>query len=88
MQELSSGLARAPHVDHWRVSNLGVMESTNQTRDDVPAVVKPVVRPIQISGHNTYRIQLELLTVRLAHFNASNLGNGVRLIGCLQRSGK
>jgi len=50
--------------------------------------VEVVVGTIQVGGHHGYVVGAVLEVVALAHLQTGYLGNGILLIGILQRAGK
>src|SRR5690242_15713175 len=89
MQELAPGLAASPDLNLRRPQNLGPVYLGKQRRNDVAAVkIVIVVRTIQIRGLSRDKIATILPPISRTHLQPRDLGNGVPLVGRLQRTGQ
>ena len=76
----------ADAVDVALVEQLGQMHLTDHGGHDVAGLeVEVVARAIQIGGHHGNEVGAVLQVEALAHLQTCNLGNGIRLVGVLQR---
>lgn len=65
------------------------MEATDERGQDVRVLrVEVVVRAIQVGGHGGDGVEAVLDAVGLAHLDAGDLGDGVPLVGGLERAGE
>ena len=63
------------------------MEPANESWEHMGVFrMKVVISSIQISRHGADEIAFILATISLAHFDASNLGEGVRFVGGFKRA--
>lgn len=89
MQEFPQRRARAPNDDLRGIGRLSLMEPTDQRGQDVRVLrVEVVLRAVEIGGHGRNGIEPMLDAVGLAHLDASDLGDGVPLVGGLERAGE
>ena len=71
------------------VDELSQVDLAHHGRHDMGVLeVEVVVGTIEVGGHDSDIVGAILQVVALAHLQACNLGNGVRLIGILQWSGE
>ena len=86
VQEFAHGCACAPDGNGRCLVDLGFMEATNQCRDDVGVFgVVVVTRPIEVGRHDAAVVHpvagAVLSVVAFAELDASDLGDGVGLVG-------
>ena len=86
VEELSSGVARAPHLDLGQAGLLSLVEPPHQGGQDMSVLqVEVVARPVQVGGHSRDEVVAVLTAVGLAQLDADDLGQGVALVGGFQR---
>ena len=89
MQKLPPHIPRPPNHNLLRPVHLGLMEPPNQRRQDMRILrVKIIPRPVKIRRHDGHKLGAVLTVVRLAHLDAGDLGDGIRLIRRFQRAGQ
>ena len=88
-EEFAPRRAGAPDRNACGAVDLGLVETPHQSRRNV-AVVRMIIvaGPIEIGRHHRDKIRAMLQPVRLAQFDAGDLGDRVPLIGRLQRAGQ
>ncbi len=87
--EVPAGHSRAPDRYRRCIAHLGLMHPAQQRRHDVRLFRTEVVpRPERVAGDNTDEADAVLRSVGSAEPNASELGQGVGLVGRLQRAGE
>jgi hypothetical protein len=89
VQELATRRARAPY-DRFALAALArFVELPNERGQHVRILqIEVVARPIQIGRHHRDRVEAVLPGVGLAQLHAGNLGDGIRLVGRLERAGQ
>ena len=89
VQEFAPRLAAAPHAEFACATLLGVVHAANQPGNDVRAAfAEIVVRPVKIGGQHAHGIEAVLAAVGLAHLDAGELGDGIGIVGGLERAGQ
>ena len=89
VQELPQRRARAPYDDLGGVARLGLVEPADERGQDVRVLrVEVVVRAVEVGGHGGDGVEAVLDAVCLAHLDAGDLGDGVPLVGGLERAGE
>ena len=89
MQELAARGAGAPHVHAGPVVLHGFLKLAEQGGHHVRAFqVVVVVGTVEVGGHHRDEVAAVLVAVGLAHLHARDFGNGVGLVGVLQRAGE
>lgn len=88
-QELATHRAGAPHFHGGRMGELGLVRLDDQGRHDMALhQVEIVARAIEIGRHDGDEVAAVLPAVGLAQLDAGDLGDGVPLVGRLQRAGE
>ena len=89
VEELALGSAGAPEGDAGCVVDLGLVEFANQRGQDVAAgEVEVVAGAVEVGGHDAEVAGAVLGVVGFAELDASDLGDGVGLVGVLQGAGE
>jgi hypothetical protein len=89
VEELSARLPRTPDREGLCAGRLGFVRLVQQGRDHVTrGRIEVVAWPVEVRRHGRDEVAAVLTPVGLAQFQAGNLGNGVPLIGRLQRAGQ
>ena len=87
VQELALRRAGAPGRDLGLAGLLRLVEAADQGRQHVGVLrVVVVTRAVKVGRHRRDEITAVLVAVGTAHFNAGDLGDGIRPVGRLQRS--
>ena len=89
VQKLSPRFAAAPNGDKGSVVLFGFVEAPEEGGDDV-AVLRVVViaGAVQVCGHDGAVVGSVLTVATFAYLDTGDLGDGVRLVGRLQRAGE
>jgi hypothetical protein len=67
----------------------GLVELAEQRRDDVAVLeVEVVAGAVEVGGHDAAEVAPVLAVVALAELDAGDLGDGVGLVGGLERAGE
>ncbi|CAL5049018.1 unnamed protein product [Urochloa decumbens] len=89
VQELTQRRARAPDDDLRGVRRLGLVEPADERGQDVGVLrVEVVLRAVEVGRHGGDGVEAVLDAVGLAHLDAGDLGDGVPLVGGLERAGE
>lgn len=89
VQELAQRGARSPDDDLGGVGGLGLVEAADERGQDVGVLgVEVVVGAVEVGGHGGDGVEAVLDAVGLAHLDAGDLGDGVPLVGGLERAGE
>jgi hypothetical protein len=89
IEELAQGRARAPHHQFAVATLLGLMRLADQRRQHVAVVeVVVVVGAVQVGRHDADVLPAVLIVVGITQLDAGDLGDGVGLVGGLQRAGE
>src|SRR5690606_8367815 len=89
VQELAHRPARAPHDQGVVSARLRFMRLPQQGRQHVTVLkVEVVVRPVQVGWHDAQIAGAVLAVVCLAQLETGYLGDGIRLVRPLQRTGE
>jgi hypothetical protein len=89
VEELAQRRPGAPDDDLGGVGRLGLVEPPYEGGQDVRVLrVEVVLRTVEVGGHGRDGVKAVLDAVRLAHLDAGDLGDGVPLVGGLERAGE
>uniref|UniRef100_A0A8R7R825 Uncharacterized protein n=1 Tax=Triticum urartu TaxID=4572 RepID=A0A8R7R825_TRIUA len=89
MQEFTQRGARSPHDDLGGIGGLGLVEAADEGGQDVRVLrVEVVLGAVEVGGHGGDGVEAVLDAVGLAHLDAGDLGDGVPLVGGLERAGE
>ena len=89
IQELAHRSAAAPDDILFVTAQLGLVRLAQQRGQDVAVgEVVVVVRAVQVGGHDAHILSPVLPVVALGQLDAGDLGDGVGLVGLLQRAGE
>jgi hypothetical protein len=89
IEELAAWRAGAPKFDRRRARQFGAMQLDHERADDVALFeVIIVAGTIEIARHRGDEIGAVLAAIGLRHFQAGDLGDGVPLVGRLERAGE
>ncbi|GDV21321.1 hypothetical protein ExPUPEC87_01535 [Escherichia coli] len=87
VQKFAHRRTAAPHHHVRRILCRRLVEATQQCWDHMRVTrMEVVVRPVQVGRHDRAVIASVLAVVRFAQFDPGDFGNGVRLVGRLQRT--
>ena len=89
VQELAHGGAAAPDDVFIVTAQLGLVRLAHQCGQHVAVgEVVVVVRAVEVGGHGAHVLAAVLVVVGLGELDAGDLGDGIRLVGRLQRAGE
>jgi len=89
VKELALGCTGAPDGDLRGIGLGRLVEAPNQGRDHVAVLWMEIVAgPVEVGRHYAAIVPGILAIVALAQFDASDLGDGIGLIGGLERAGE
>jgi hypothetical protein len=89
VEELAQRRPGAPDDDFGGIGRLGLVEPAYESGQDVRILgVEVVLRAVKVGGHGGNGVEAVLDAVCLAHLDAGDLGDGVPLVGGLERAGE
>ena len=89
IEELAQGAAIAPAGDGLQTGLLGLVETADEGRQHVAVLgMVVIVGPVEVGGHHGDVVRAVLAVEELAILEAGDLGQGVGLVGLLQRAGE
>ena len=89
VEELAQGVSGAPHDDFGGVGNPCIVEAAEERREDVGvSEVEVVTGAVEVGGHDADGVEAVLAAIGLGHLDSGDLGDGVGLVGGLERAGE